>query len=354
MKPVNDAAIPSVRRVRARTTRLIRIVVVVTLLSAAVGAVFARAYDSTAAGLARGVLTGALDGAVLTSFEIALATAVRIRRRPIPVLAMIMLKTVVYGAVFLGAFALGTAVVDLAAPGEALPYQGTLRPPIIALSFGIGLAMNFMAALRTLLGPRTLMALATGRYRQPHAEERVVLFLDLRGSTALAERLGDAGFHRFLNRVFFDITDPVLESGGEIYRYVGDEIIVTWIAGKRGTAASAVACVFAIVDALTLRRADYVAAFGTAPELRGALHQRPLVVGEMGDVKREIVMLGDTMNTTARIEEACRTTGRDYIASAPLVRAAEPFPAGCRAESLGSLELRGKEGATELFALTRA
>jgi adenylate cyclase len=33
----------------------------------------------------------------------------------------------------------------------------------------------------------------------------------------------------------------------------------------------------------------------------------------MGDIEREIVMLGDTMNTAARIEEACRTTGRDVM-----------------------------------------
>jgi adenylate cyclase len=105
---------------------------------------------------------------------------------------------------------------------------------------------------------------------------------------------------------------------------------------------------------LARRRGHYLAEFDAAPQLRGALHLGPLVVGEMGDVKREIVLLGDTMNTTARIEEACRTTGCDTIASAALVRAAQPMPEDVRAESLGRFELRGKEGALELFALSRA
>lgn len=345
---------PKTRRVRPRTARLLRIVAGVTLVSAAAGAEFARLYEPTLAGFARGIMMGAMNGAVLSALEIGLNGAGAMRRRPLPVLVTFALRIAVYGTVFLASSALATALVYLVAPGMPHPDWMMLGLRTLAVSFAIGLALNFVMALRTLLGARALAALVTGRYRQPRAEERIVMFLDLRGSTPLAERLGDIGFHRFLNRVFFDITDPVLEAGGEIYRYVGDEIIVTWVAAKRDAGAAAVACLFAISDALERRRGDYLAEFGAAPQLRGALHQGPLVVGEMGDVKREIVMLGDTMNTAARIEEACRTTGCDSIASAPLVRAAQPLPEGLCAESLGLFELRGKEGALELFALSRA
>ena len=179
------------------------------------------------------------------------------------------------------------------------------------------------------------------------------MFLDLAGSTQLAERLGDLRFHRFLNRVFFDITDAVLESGGEIYRYVGDEIIVTWLADRGDAARAAIDCLFEIAGALKRREADYRKEFDAAPRLRGALHAGSLVAGEMGDTKREIVMLGDTMNTTARIEEICRTTGRDYIASAAVVRAARTLPDGIKVERLGGFALRGKEAETELFALSQ-
>jgi hypothetical protein len=74
----------------------------------------------------------------------------------------------------------------------------------------------------------------------------------------------------------------------------------------------------------------------------------------MGDVKREIVLLGDTMNTTARIEEACRTTGHDYISSGAVVHALPSLPPGVRAENLGVIQLRGKAGNLELFALQGA
>ena len=84
---------------------------------------------------------------------------------------------------------------------------------------------------------------------------------------------------------------------------------------------------------------------------RSALHAGHLIIGEMGDFKREIVMLGDTMTTTARIEDACRSFGQDIIASAEVIHALAALPPGVGAESLGVVELRGKAAALELFAL---
>jgi adenylate cyclase len=104
---------------------------------------------------------------------------------------------------------------------------------------------------------------------------------------------------------------------------------------------------------LARRRADYERAFGVAPRLRAAFHAGPLIVGEMGDVKREIVLLGDVMNTASRIEEACRTTGHDAIASGA-VMAGLTLPPGIAALGLGPMALRGKAEPIELFALSRA
>jgi adenylate cyclase len=338
------------RRVRPRTARLLRVGAVVMIISGFVGAVFASVNEPSPAGYALGILMGAISGAVLTAFETRLGTSRDAKLRPLPMIVVLALRSIVYAVVFVLARGVAIGVVALAtaqAPHSALPMMSA---SYLAISFGVALAINFVLVLRLVLGPRMLLALVTGRYQQPREEERVVMFLDLHGSTNLAERLGDRQFHRFLNRIFFDITDPVLESGGEIYRYIGDEIIITW---PRGSDRDAVVCLFAIDDALVRRRESYVRTFGAAPQLRGALHRGPLVVGEMGDVKREIVMIGDTMNTAARIEETCRTTQRDYIASAAVVKAAAQLPEGVCAESLGAIELRGKEGAIKLFALAR-
>jgi adenylate cyclase len=76
------------------------------------------------------------------------------------------------------------------------------------------------------------------------------------------------------------------------------------------------------------------------------------VTGEMGSVKREIVFLGDTVNTAARIQELCRETGDRVLASADLIDRLQ-LPRGIVKRSLGDLRLRGKGADLALYALTK-
>jgi adenylate cyclase len=94
-----------------------------------------------------------------------------------------------------------------------LPGLAILNPGNLLFIVTAALAFKFIFLLRGLLCGRMLIALLTGRYHRGRSEEPIVLFLDLRGSTELAERVGDEAFHRFLNRVFFDVTEPVLQTG---------------------------------------------------------------------------------------------------------------------------------------------
>jgi adenylate cyclase len=333
---------------RTRTRRLARTTAAVAIVSGAFGVAAATITGGEAL---VGVLSGCLIGLTLTGLEVLLRGRWAEKVRRWPVVLVLLFRTLVYGAAFF-------VMVHAAAALVHFSWEPILHPTrllsnfTILLSFGFAFAVNLAFMLGRLIGPRILVSLVTGRYHRPREEQRIVLFMDLRGSTQLAERIGDAQFHRFLNRVFWDVTDPVLEAGGEIYRYVGDEIIVTWPAARGARNAACVECVFAVEDALARRRTRYLAEFGAEPRLRAALHAGPLIVGEMGDVKREIVMLGDTMNTTARIEAACRTMGKDYIASGPVLRLSS-LPPGVSAESLGTVALRGKEREVELFALAR-
>jgi adenylate cyclase len=298
------------------------------------------------------VVSGGLTGCVLTASEIALYRY-RARLRRLPLVAVIILRTMLYGLVFFGVPLVVIAAMSRVADLPAQAVERMLGMSNIYVFVGVSAAFNIVFVLRRLIGPSTFRALVTGRYHRPRSEERVVMFLDLRGSTALAERLGDAQFLDLLDRVVYDLSDPVVEAGGDIYRYVGDEVIVTWPAETGAHDGACVTCLFAIEAALASRRDDYLREFGAEPRLRGALHIGSLMVGIIGDYRTEIVMLGDTMNTTARIEDACRTTGHDFIASGPLLQRIGTLPAGIAAKPLGPMPLRGKEAALDLFALER-
>jgi len=335
---------------RAKTRLIARRTAVIVAASAAFGAIASWQNET---GPVVGVVAGILIGAAISGFEILLQGPWAPTVRRWPVVLLLLFRTAVYGAAFF--VGVHASVALLVWSWDPILHPTRLRllsNYTVAISFAFAFAINFALILGRLLGPGVMVALFTGRYNRPREEQRIVLFMDLRDSTQLAERVGDERFHRFLNQVFWDITDPVLESGGQIYRYVGDEVILTWPVQSGVRNARCVECVFAIADVLAVRRENYQKDFGTEPRFRAALHAGPLIVGEMGDLKREIVMLGDTMNTTARIENVCRMKEKDIIASASALRLLA-LPAGVSAESLGVVPLRGKTSEMELFALAR-
>ncbi|MFZ0204820.1 MAG: adenylate/guanylate cyclase domain-containing protein [Roseiarcus sp.] len=210
---------------------------------------------------------------------------------------------------------------------------------------------NLLFSVNELLGPGVLFDFAAGRYYHPRREERVLLLIDMRSSTAVAERLGEARFLDFLNRFIFDVSLAIAAAGGEIHKYVGDEVIATWPLAPGPNEAGCVRACFAALERLAARRADYEAEFGLRADFRAGLHCGPLVVGELGYLKKEIALIGDAMNTAARILEACRETGCRVLASATLLERLTALPPGVAARALGPLPMRGKDRAVELYAL---
>ncbi len=299
-------------------------------------------------GAPRGVLVGGVIGGALSSLEVfVLNGSLGSSLRRAPFLAHVALKTVVYLGVILFALALGSWAFP--SPGETKAVQGGDVLFSLALTF----AFVFMLDVNSLLGQNVLLNFVTGRYYRPRLEERILLFIDMEGSTGSAERLGPLAFHRLLNRFMSDLTGPIVSARGEIYSYVGDELIATWRLADGVAEARCVSACFNALDELARRAPDYVREFGAAVNFRAGLHCGPVVTGEMGTVKKEIVFLGDAVNTAARIQEFCRETNERVLASADLVDRLE-LPGGVAKRPLGDLRLRGKGADLALHALTRA
>ena len=226
-------------------------------------------------------------------------------------------------------------------------FRGTML-----FSFLISIAINFVLSVNALLGRRVLLNFFLGRYFQPIEETRVFMFLDIAGSTAIAEKIGNIKFHQFVNQVFADATGPILETKGEIYKYMGDGIIVTWPLAAGVKEAACLICYLDIAVALQARQTSYAKAFGVVPIVRAGLHAGTVVTGEMGRAKQEIVFLGDTMNTTARLESACKERDQRLLLSGDLMDLLN-LPENISVKSLGSERLRGKAQPIELFTATR-
>ena len=223
----------------------------------------------------------------------------------------------------------------------------------VAFAFAISLTTVAIASVDRLLGRGVLANFVAGRYHHPREERRAVLFIDLEGSTAAAERIGPVRFMELLDRFVTDVDAAAEGSGGHIHRYVGDEVILTWRLDRDADVTAAVRTVTRLAARIGAAAPRYQADFGAVPRFRAALHAGPVVTGEIGDSKRDIVVLGDTMNTTARIEQVCRDVGKTFLASAEAM-AGVRLPDTLTAVPLPPVRLRGKAEPVSLVSIEPA
>jgi adenylate cyclase len=299
--------------------------------------------------IATGIASSLAIATPILLFEVKgqrLAIVRRLRRQHL--LIYFSIRVAFYIAVIVIGLAVGRLVVhgpdDLGAAYERAPLVFSVAMSVLA---------NFLIEFGNLLGFRTLRNLLTGRYVRPRRESKVFLLIDMKNSTGVAERLGPIRFHELLNDFFGDVADAALQCAGEIHKYVGDEAILTWPAERNRIDDDIIACPFVVRDFIAASREKYRRRFGVEPEFRAALHCGEVVAGQIGDVRREIAYVGDTLNVAARLLEAAKEVGRDVLVSVDLLDRAT-LPAGIRAEPLPTLEVRGREAPLGIAALSRA
>jgi adenylate cyclase len=156
------------------------------------------------------------------------------------------------------------------------------------------------------IGLRTLLDLMIGTYHRPVEERKVLLFLDINGSTALAERLGALTMRSFVRKFLSDVSQPIVDCGGEIYLYKGDGLIAVWNWADAVKADAILKVVDAMFAAVAKQRDVYQRLFGVVPGFRVGIHGGAVIVSEQGDAKRSIGIYGDAINIAARMEEAAR------------------------------------------------
>ncbi len=273
----------------------------------------------------------------------------RLRRSPFAVYFTI--NVLIYFAVIVG----GLLLARLLLSNDVVHYVEV--DPIFrqALVFSIAMSVigNLFFEVGRLLGMGTLKHLLTGRYVQPRREQKTFLLIDMKDSTGMAERLGAVRFHELLNHFFRDIADAALECEAEIHKYVGDEAILTWSDDAALEDGASLLCPFVARDFIAAQKDQYLKRFGAVPEFRTALHCGEIVAGEIGDLRREIAYVGDTLNVAARLLEASKTLGRDVLVSADLLKRAA-LPATLHTEPLPMLTVRGRVAPLGISALERS
>jgi len=201
---------------------------------------------------------------------------------------------------------------------------------------------QFLLQINSKFGPGELYNLIQGKYNTAKEEKRIFMFLDINSSTSIAERLGDEVYHEFLKDFFADITNPILDNKGEIYQYVGDEVVVAWKHENGIENSQCIRCFYDIKQHIEKIKDKYLHRYGIVPSFKAGIHCGKVVAGEVGIIKRDITYSGNVLNTTSRIQSMCKEFKEEIIASADLL-AELRLVNNYVAQTLGSIKLRGRE-----------
>lgn len=208
--------------------------------------------------------------------------------------------------------------------------------------------ISFIKQMNTKFGPGILIPMLLGRFRRPKIEKRIFLFMDLKDSTAYAEKLGSLKFSQFIQDCFQDVNKVIPPYNAEIYQYVGDAVVLTWRSEEGLRNNNCIRFFFAFQKQLQMRKDHYINKYGLLPEFKAGANIGDITVAEVGDFKREIAYHGDTINTAARIQSMCNTYSKSFLISEELKN--EIYNNNLfSAYFLDKLKLRGKEKEISIY-----
>ena len=272
--------------------------------------------------------------------------------------SIILIKSFLYGFMILFVFG---AVYGLFYVFDIGPFQTPEQlPELIEWKFIVSwliffvfsvVFITFMVQVNRKFGPGNLIKMITGKYHKPKDEHRIFLFLDLKNSTTIAEKLGHKNYSQFIKNCYHDLTDVILKYKADIYQYVGDEVVLSWENRGVSNSSNGIKLFFEFQQVLRNKSKFYLDNFGILPEFRGGMDLGVVTIAEVGDLKREMQYHGDVLNTAARIQEKCKEVDVDLLISENLKNQIEHFHEFNK-KLIGEFVLRGKQKPTKIFEVT--
>jgi adenylate cyclase len=190
---------------------------------------------------------------------------------------------------------------------------------------------------------------------QSLGEERclTIIFMDLRGSTQFAESRLPYDVVFLLNHFFAEMARAVEETGGHYSNFTGDGLMALFglkAAPDKG-ARSALECALRMLEGLERFNGRLAVELESPLEIGVGVHTGEAIVGRMGPPKTPVITaLGDTVNTTARLEGLTKGYHAPVVVSLQTFAAAGLTPVGIIHEAT----LRGRSTPLPVAAVNRA
>ncbi|MGO4705613.1 adenylate/guanylate cyclase domain-containing protein [Microvirga sp. 2MCAF38] len=331
-------------------SRQIRFWVFATLVGALAGSFYAFIFHNGKPLI--GAVFGIVTALLLFGFErghLFMRLQKRLKRVSAPLYALSSISIYVC-LIILGNIIAGSSLLALDIMDD--PYWETVLPTprILAYSLIMSAIVAFILRMRDLVGSEVFFNLLIGRYYKPVQEDRVFLFIDLIGSTSMAEQMGPMRYQEFLGAFFATLAEPVRRNHGSLDDYIGDMAMITWPQTRGIRDARCLRCVRDAQQQIKRDADEWRARFGTVPHFRAAVHCGPVVTAEIGVEKHKIAYVGDTVNVTARLETLGKAFNEPCLVSSDLL-AAIKLPAGFTVRDLGPHAVRGRDRQLTVLAV---
>jgi len=201
------------------------------------------------------------------------------------------------------------------------------------------------------VGKRNFRGWLLGMLNKPLEQERLFMFIDMKSSTTLAEKLDHKKFSRLVQDVFNDL-EVVGNYHGEIYQYLGDGAIVAWSMKEGLSGNNFLKSYYAFKKIIHRRRRYYRRKYGQQPGFKAGAHAGKVMVLQVGQDRRDISYNGDTINTAARIESQCNELKQEVLISSELYNRLRSLK-GFQFKNAGSVKLNGKKRGLELYGVKK-
>jgi len=188
----------------------------------------------------------------------------------------------------------------------------------VIYSMVLTLIATFIWQLKSFFGKGVLINYLTGKYHKTSIEERIFMFLDLNDATTLAENLGSKKYSSFLSDFFNDLDLAFTKTKGQVFQYVGDEVVIIWKLKNGLKNNNCISAYFLAIDILKNKKEYYLEKYNAFPSFKASLHLGEVTITEIGVSKKEIVCHGYTINTASRICSSAHKLKKNVLISKAL------------------------------------
>jgi len=177
--------------------------------------------------------------------------------------------------------------------------------------------------------------------------EKIILFADIMSYSALSEKLADNDLMMMINRDLTICCEVISFRGGEVNKFIGDCVMAYFDSDQADSAIYA--CIEILEKLENIRRlSDHDSVFRLLYCGLG-LSQGMVIEGNMGSsVKTDYTIIGDAVNTAARLEALTREVSHHLVLSEKVKKTAKQ---NWNFVLLGKYDLKGKEKAEEVYSI---